>query len=169
MKNELRYLNHHECEIITKLRTERINLNDYMFFINQNNTNECKYCNKKKKDKKGKIIEMKIKVIEKVSHYLIDCPGIKDEMILSLSKNAVNYNIERNKLRKKLRKIDIYFKNPRNFTSQNILFPHIWQRRVYYNNNKIIKHKNLNNRVEILKAVVNFVRATKRFKTDKGY
>ena len=46
---------------------------------------------------------------------------------------------------------------------------HIWQRRVYQTVNKTIKQRNLNNRVEILKAVVNFVRATKRFKTDKGY
>ena len=76
-------------------------------------------------------------------------------MILSLSKNAVNFNVERNKLRKKLRKIDIYFKNPKNFTPQNILFPHIWQKRVYQNGNKKIKQRNLNNRVEILKAVVN--------------
>ena len=90
-------------------------------------------------------------------------------MILSLSKNAVNFNVERNKLRKKLRKIDIYFKNPKNFTPQNILFPHIWQRRIYQNGNKKMKQKNLSNRVQILKAVVNFVRATKRFKTDKGY
>ena len=140
-----------------------------MYFIRQNDKNECKYCNKKKRDKDGNEIENKIKVIEKVSHYLIDCPDINDEMILSLSKNAVNFNVERNKLKKKLRKIDIYFKNPRNFTTQNILFPHIWQKRAYQKSNKTIKQKNLTNRVEILKAVVNFVRATKRFKTDKGY
>ena len=89
-----------------------------MYFIKQNDTNECKYCNKKEKDKDRKEIEIKIKVIEKVSHYLIDCPGIKDEMILSLSKNNINFNVERNKLRKKLRKIDIYFRNAKNFTSQ---------------------------------------------------
>ena len=33
MKDELRYFNQNECEIIIKLRTERINLNDYVYYI----------------------------------------------------------------------------------------------------------------------------------------
>ena len=53
MKNELRFLKQQECEIITKLRSERININDYMFLIKKNITNKCKQCNKKKKTKKG--------------------------------------------------------------------------------------------------------------------
>ena len=90
----------------------------------------------------------------------MDCPGVTNEMILSLSKNNVNFNVERNRLKKKLRKIDIFFKNQRNFTTQNILFTHIWQRQLYQNGNgnkKETQKKLLDTRVQILKAVVHFV------------
>ena len=162
MKNELRYLNQNECEIIIKLRTERINLNGYLYFINKNDTNECKHCSSKEN-----------KVIETVNHYLMDCSGYKSEVIRLLYKHNMDFNVVRNKLKNKLRKIDIFFKNPRNFNTINILFPHTWQRRIVsYQRDNYMKTEwrkiRLKKRVAILKAVVEFVRETKRFKTDNG-
>ena len=114
MRDELKYLTQNECEIITKLRTEMINLNDYLFYINKHTDGKCNHCNMK----------------ETVDHYLMDCTGFTNIIIQQLNRNNVNYNVVRNKLRKNLRKIDIFFKNENNFTALNILFPHIWQRRI---------------------------------------
>ena len=86
MRKELRFLNQKECEIITKLRTEFINLNHYLFtmgIINRENGYKCKHCN----------------VPETVDHYLIDCPGVKEKMHQGLHKNNVDYNILRNKFK----------------------------------------------------------------------
>ena len=111
-------------------------------------------------------------MVETVDHYLMDCTGYRSEMIRSLYKHNMDFNIIRNKLRNKLRKIDVFFKNKRNFNTINILFPHTWQRRIisYQKDNQMKtewKKIRLRKRVAILKAVVEFVRKTKRFKTDK--
>ena len=159
MKKELKFLSKQECEIISKLRMEQINLNDYLHFIDNNLCDECRHCSGTEK-----------KIKETVNHYLIDCPGFKEPVIRSLNRNNIDFNVERNKLKKKLKKIDIFFKNPSNFTTINILFPHTWQRRLGNpNKEKDNDNKRVEKRVQILKVVVQFVRATKRFKTDKGY
>ena len=115
MKNEFRFLNQKECEIITKLRTEHINLNHYLFtmgVLKGKNDYKCRCC----------------KVSDTVNHYLMDCPGVSDKMHQKLHKNNVDYNRQRLLLLKKLRKVSIFFKNGLNFNVQNILFPHVWQR-----------------------------------------
>ena len=38
---------------------------------------------------------------ETVDHILLDCDGSQNEMIRSLNRNNVDYNIHRNKLKKK--------------------------------------------------------------------
>ena len=157
MKDELKYLTQNECEIITKLRTEMINLNDYLHYIKKHVDGDCAHCNVK----------------ETVEHYMMDCPGFTNIIIQQLHRNNVNYNVVRNKLRKDLRKIDVFFKNEINFNTMNILFPHVWQRKltnVKRNEQQQIewKQKRLRKRVDILKAVANFVRNTKRFNNDYG-
>ena len=76
----------------------------------------------------------------------------------------------RNQMKKELRKIAYFFKNGSHFTIQNILFPHVWQRKL---NNKNKKNSNWNRygtyfRVQILKSIVKFVLNTKRFSDDYG-
>ena len=44
VKNELKYLNWKESEIITKLQTEHINLNHYLFTMNIMDDFNCKRC-----------------------------------------------------------------------------------------------------------------------------
>ena len=70
MTNELKYLKPSEASIITKLRTECINLNGYKHFrfkdINNGHDELCQYC----------------KVQETVQHYLIDCPGQTKKLAL---------------------------------------------------------------------------------------
>ena len=156
MKKELAYLSQKECEIITKLRTERINLNHYLFSMGikkGKHDYKCKRCN----------------VPETVDHFLMKCRGVTDKMHVKLNKNNVNYDIERLKLRKELRKISIFFKNGLNFSTQNILFPHIWQRRI--SGRKRSDNWNRDGtyfRAQILKAVAKFVLNTKRFNDDFG-
>ena len=72
-------------------------------------------------------------------------------------------------LQRKLRKITVFFKNGLNFTVQNILFPHIWQRRIIGGGrNKNWTRDGIYFRTQILKAVVKFVYGTKRFNNDYG-
>ena len=161
MKKELKYLSKQDCEIITKLRMEQINLNDYLHFIDGKLCNECRHCSK-----------LGNNVSETVDHYLMDCPGFTDPAIRSLNRNNIDFNVERNKFKKKLRKIDMFFKNPQNFSSVNILFPHTWQRKLGKpdkNDKNDRDNKTVAKRIEILKAVIQFVRVTERFKTYKGY
>ena len=154
MKNELKFLNKNECEIIMKLRTEYINLNNYRNYIGDHETGNCRHCN----------------VQETVSHYLIDCPGFTNRIELDLFINNKNFTILRNKMKKELRKITVFFKQEINFNARNILFPHIWQlkpKRKDENYQQTIE-KNLNKRVKILKQIAKFVNETKRFKTNIG-
>ena len=98
MKNELKYLSKTECEIIMKLRTEYINLNNYKYYINNHKNGMCKHCN----------------VSENVSHYLIDCTGFTQYQ-QGMNKNNTDYNKIRKNLRKNLRKICKFFKYEKNF------------------------------------------------------
>ena len=74
-------------------------------------------------------------------------------------------------MRKKLRKIDIFFKYEENFTAVNILYPHIWQIKPKKKdeNYKEILEKNTRKRISILKAVIKFTIDTRRFHTDTKY
>ena len=158
MRKELEHLTQRECEIITKLRTEHINLNHYLYTMGIVNDYNCKWC-----------VKPQIIVPETVDHFLLDCGGCQNNMLGSLHKNNVPYDVLRCKLRRDLKKITPFFKCPSNFTVQNILFPHSWQRRIHGTNKK----KNWDRdgtyyRVKILKAVVKFVNNTKRFKNDYG-
>ena len=123
------------------------------------NDYNCKWC-------KGPQLE----VPETVDHYLLDCKGCRNDMIKSLHKNNVSYDGFRNTLKKELKKISSFFKNPSQFTVRNILFPHVWQRKMNGSN----KSNNWNRdgvyyRIKILKAVVKFVLNTKRFRNDYGF
>ena len=154
MKDELKYLTQKECEIITKLRTEYINLNHYLFSIGQIETYKCKYC----------------KHPETVDHYLLHCPGCTKPVDQTLHKNNVRYDGHRNVLKKELRKITSFFRQAINFTSENMLFPHIWQRKLTgKNNNDKWNRDGIYYRAQILKSVAKFVFNTRRFNTEYGF
>ena len=155
MKKELEYFNQKECEILMKLRTEYINLNQYLHYINYHPDGECDHCS----------------VQETVSHFLIDCVGFRDSPHLDLHKDNIDFTIARKHLRNSLRKIAIFFKHEINFTAKNILFPHVWQQNPRYGdkNYKQVMDKNLKKRIAILKAVIVFVFETKRFKNNFGF
>ena len=155
IKNELKYLKKQECEIIMKLRTEYINLNNYRLYIGKHNDGTCDGCN----------------AIESVSHFLIECPGFTDKIMMSYHKNNRNYDGFRKKLRKNLRKIDVFFKYEENFNAVNLLFPHIWQikpKKKDINYQEMLE-RNTRKRVSILKAIVKFTMETRRFCTDIKY
>jgi hypothetical protein len=155
MKKELERLSIREAEILNKLRTEYINLNHYKYFRfnNEYENGNCIYCN----------------VRETVSHYLIDCSGELNEMALKFNPLAVNYNKERLKLQKQLQKLIIFFRYPENFTSENLLFPHIWipQPQRKQKNWMELYEKNMNIKINIFKLIATYVRNTKRFERDK--
>ena len=153
MRNELKYLKPFEAGIICKLRTEHINLNSYKSFRFGDTNGLCRYCN----------------VYESVEHFLIDCPGQSNILSLALNWMDCDYNICRNKLKSRLKRIDIFFKNKSHFTVSNLLFPHSWQKRPYRSdpNYKIKCDAQLLRRVRILQEVINFVKLTKRFCREK--
>ena len=145
-----------ETKIISKLRCEYINLNGYKYFTFDETNGKCIYCD----------------VEETVDHFLINCKGNDNEYVTYNNELEMDYNIVRSKLRKELRNVSIFFKEEKNFTSLNILFPQIWQKNPNKTNPeyKEIKKKNMEREVEILKCVVRFVQNTKRFKKEKyGY
>ena len=109
-------------------------------------------------------------VAETVSHFLIDCYGYKKSVELSLHKDNIDFTIPRCRMRKKLRKIAIFFKYEKNFNATNILFPHLWLLDPKKKDNEYIriKKKNLEKRVDILKTVITYVNETKRFKHNFG-
>ena len=95
------YLSQCECEIITKLRTEHINLNHYLYTMNIVDDYNCKWC-----------VSPQTIVPETVDHFLLDCSGCRNEMLRSLHKNNVEYDEFRNNLKRKLKKISSFFKYP---------------------------------------------------------
>ena len=157
MREELRFMKPYEASIITKLRTECINLNGYKNFrFNDNNFGNyelCRYCN----------------VPETVKHYLIDCPGQQNKTALMLNPMDTNYNASRNILKYKLKKIDSFFKNRGNFNVNNLLFPHTWQLKPHKDdkNYKLKINNGHKRRVYIFKEIIEFVQQTKRFSREK--
>ena len=89
MKEELKFLKPYESSIITKLRSECINLNGYKNFRfnddNFGNYELCRYCH----------------IPETVKHFLIDCPGQQNKTALILNPMDTNYNACRNILKYK--------------------------------------------------------------------
>ena len=90
---------------------------------------------------------------------------------MSYNPNNRNYNEPRKKLRKNLRRIDIFFRYSKNFNALNILFPHRWQLQPKKSDENFgkLKDQNLKKRTQILKEVVKYVLETRRFKNDIGY
>ena len=153
MKSELKHLNPLECEIINKLRTEYINLNNFKYkFFNETNGN-CSYCS-------GPIMPVR----DDITHFLMDCK-INNEM-------SVKMNKLRHDLRRDLRKMHVHFRNDYNWNPDSMLFPHYWAPMPAHNDPKYYyKYQgNIRLRVNIIKRVVRFVIATKRFEKEKyGY
>ena len=128
------------------------------------------YKNFKYDETNGKCIYCEVE--ETVDHFLIECKGNDNEYVNHNCEMEMDYNIIRSKLRKALKNKSIFFKEEKNFTTINILFPQIWQNEPSKTNPnyKEIKKKNIEREVEILKCVVRFVQCTKRFKKEKyGY
>ena len=135
-KNELKYLNGKQCELIVKLRSEHIRLNNYRFKILNEIKSPICHCQKE---------------IETVEHFIESCEI---------------FNNQRETLLFNLKQIDPFYQNNNNNNTINILFPHIWQKQPRWNdsNYKQIKKDNLYTRIEILKSICLFVKETKRFK-----
>ena len=153
LRNQLKYLKQYECEIINKLRTECINLNGYKKYKFDESSGKCIYCN----------------VEETVEHFLLKCKGSKNEYANYHNECEIDYDLQRDKLRKELKKHAIFFKESKNFNVINILFPNIWQVDPKKTNPDYheIKEKNRKREINILKCVVRFVQNTKRFKKEK--
>ena len=137
--NEMKLLNSKQCEIINKLRTECINLNSFKKNINQHNTGKCDYCND---------------CYETVEHFIMDCP---------------QFELIRDKFRRKLCKLNDFFKENIKWDIMNILFPHRWQIRPS-TRDKNYKEKiktNTQNRVKIILEIIKYVQLTKRFENEK--
>ena len=148
MKNELKYLNPLECEIINKLRTEMINLNNYKYKFHSETNGKCKYC----------------ECNENISHFLLNCNGseVMKFKILEIRK----------KLFDNIKKIDIFFNNNININSINLLFPHHWQENPNRDDPQYKQKLNINleKRVKIIKQVCKFVVESERFKYEQwGY
>ena len=143
--DEYKYLKADEASTINKLRTEHINLNSYKHYYFE------------KKEVKNKLCQYCISNlnIDTVQHYLFECK---------------KYEKERRRMHKRLRKINKLFKNRKNLTFKNILFPHTWQNKLDQNdeNYKYKKYENINVRIEIFKTVKKFVEDTQRFNGDYG-
>ena len=69
---------------------------------------------------------------ETVKHFLIDCPGTTNIKYLKNYKFNVNYIECRNRLKHRLKATAMFYKNPINFTVNNLLFPHTWQVKPHY-------------------------------------
>ena len=147
---EIRYLNALQAEIIMKLRTESAHLNYFLAkqYKLPDTNGTCLMCGTN----------------ETVTHYLIDCQKYQKQRdalkFRLLLKDKKHWPIE-------------HFKHTKNWTAIDLLFPHFWQVRpkpdsmakfLYERKIKTL----LNERLRILRAVVLFVRETKRFDSDIG-
>ena len=113
LKAELYGLENEECEIINKLRTEYINLNNFKYYFFKETAGTCFHCPHE---------------IDSVSHLLLDCT-MNESKFYPISK--IRY-----KFLKDLRKLHMHFKNLRNFNAMDILFPHTWLLNPYANDRK---------------------------------
>ena len=82
-----------------KLRSEYINLNQYLHHIHYHTDGNCEHCG----------------VPETVSHFLLDCIGYKG----SINRNNVDFTLVRMQMKKKLKAIAIFFKQEKNFNPQS--------------------------------------------------
>ena len=146
-KNELRYLNHRECEILTKLRTEYINLGyfKYEFFPRDNPSSCCMECHCK----------------DDLMHFFWDCN------INSIDKHRIDHL--RNKFIRKLKNIDSHFRFGNNRNMMDLLFPHTWLNKIFdkklnfkYDMNIVMSKK-----IKIYKLISKFVLDSNRFKYDQ--
>ena len=133
--SEMKFLTVQEAEIINKLRFECIALNSFNYFLGKHLTGFCTHC---------------MLTFETVYHFLIDCP---------------TYQAHRFKFRQKLIKINNFYRPDHHFIALYILFPHHWMQKPSKDDKeyRIKLNRFTRNRVEILKSVVVFVLATKRF------
>ena len=147
---EMKYLNALQAEVIMKLRTESAHLNYFLAKQYQlpDTDGTCLNCGTN----------------ETVSHYLIDCEKYKKQRealkFRLLLKNEKLWPIE-------------FFRETKNWTAVNLLFPHFWQVRPnpkstakFLYDQKV--EELLDERLRILRAVALFVRETKRFDSDIG-
>ena len=155
-KNQMKNLTKFEAKIINCLRTEHVNLNDYKYFRfkdEDSNFGNCIYCDVK----------------ETVNHFLTQCGGCHNMQEMKYNSFKVRFDGIRNILRNRLKRIDRFFKNNSHFTSENILFPHIWQMKLNkkMENYHVKKRSQERRQIYILKEVVNFVISSKRFVKEK--
>ena len=157
LRNQLKHLSQFEAEVINKLRTECINLNGYKQFKYDETNGNCIYCG------------INSNVEETVEHYILDCPGSKNEFVNYHNKCEVNYNQIRMQMRKELTKAAIFFKEEKNINILNLLFPNIWQQDPRKTNPKYhqILKRNKIREIEVLRCVVRFVKNSKRFQKEK--
>ena len=128
-----------EAGWINKLRSEHINLKEYEnFYFKSQNTRFglCTQCTNIAK--------------ETVKHYILECDRFKNE---------------RSRLYKKLRRIDVKFKNIDKIKLKDIIFPHTWQKEnqeeVRVEKNELFN--NINKRTKIIKTIIKYINDTKRF------
>ena len=72
---------------------------------------------------------------------------------------------------KKLRNIDIKFRNINLINANDILFPHLWQVKYNKNTDENFKEKNSKNirvRIEIFKVLIKYINDTERFNGEYG-
>ena len=145
LKKELKFLNDYECKIITKLRTEYINLNSFKKHYFKETNGNCEICN----------------CHDTVEHYLMECL-INDKMQNKITEM-------RNKFWYDMKKIHSFFKFEMNKNIINILFPNSWlfeplkDDKKYYDKIK----KNQETRIKILKRLCKFVIDCGRFENDE--
>ena len=138
-------LNRKECEIINKLRTEYINLNNFKYYFFKETTSGCFACN----------------CNETVSHLLFDC-----HIHCNSKKKVLKL---RNIFLKDLRKIHMHFKLRQNHNAIDVLFPHTWILKPYSRDPdyKSKCKKNTILRIKIIKRVVKFVLQLGRFNNEE--
>ena len=139
--NDLRGLRSLDARIISKLRTETANLNQYLKYYVGVGDGICKQCNSNRN--------------ETVKHYLIDCD---------------KYTKQRIQWRRKLSKLDSFLRLPQHFDAIYLLFPHYWQivpSRMDKNYKEKVK-TNEKVRMNILETICVFVKETKRFENKYG-
>ena len=139
--DEQKILNPKKMCIINKLRSEHINLNNYLHFHfkKEYTNNKCIHCN----------------CIESVKHYLTECKL---------------FDNQRKKLYRSLRKIDVNYKFKHKINTRLLLFPFLYQDwsnkdEIDYN---IINENNTFKRVHIYNAICKYVKRTNRFNGKYG-
>ena len=147
---EMKYLNALQAEVIMKLRTESAHLNYFLAkqYKSPDTNGTCLNCG----------------VNETVTHYLIDCEKYKKQ------RDALKYRLLLKA--KKIWPIE-YFRQTKNWTAINLLFPHYWQVRPKPDSMAKFLYEDkveelLRERLRILKAVTMYVMETKRFESDIG-